>query len=113
MPANLMTPTVVGQEAKKELEPIGVTVNAHGQEWIENEKMGCLLGVAKGSGQPPVFLEMIYNGGKPGDAPIVIVGKKFLNIITYSLLSLSTNLFLVLLLESVLYFIRLNCLVLP
>ena len=74
MPANLMTPTIVGEEAKKALEPLGVTVNIYDSKWIENEKMGSFLAVAQGSVQPPVFLEMIYNGCGGEKPPIVFVG---------------------------------------
>ncbi len=37
--------------------------------------MGALLSVAKGSHQPPKFIELRYRGGPKGAKPIVLVGK--------------------------------------
>src|SRR3546814_11664898 len=37
--------------------------------------MGALLGVAQGSTRPPRLLAMRWNGGNPGDAPVVFIGK--------------------------------------
>jgi len=48
--------------------------------WAEEQKMGGLLNVAKGSNQPLAFLEMHYSGGNKEDKPIVLVGK-FYNIL--------------------------------
>lgn len=39
-------------------------------------KMGSFLSVAKGSDEPPVFLEISYNGcGNGVSKPVVLVGK--------------------------------------
>lgn len=44
--------------------------------WIESEQMGAFLSVAKGSDEPPVFLEVHYNGNPDStQAPLVLVGK--------------------------------------
>src|SRR3546814_14679663 len=37
--------------------------------------MGALLGVAQGSTRPPRLLAMRWNGGAPGEAPVVFIGK--------------------------------------
>src|SRR3546814_13867167 len=37
--------------------------------------MGALLGVAQGSTRPPRLLAMRWNGGNPGDSPVVFIGK--------------------------------------
>ncbi|CAG0879455.1 unnamed protein product [Cyprideis torosa] len=66
---------LVLDEADKHLSPLGVKVEAHDRAWAEKMKMGSFLSVAKGSDEPCVFLEMTYEGGKPGDAPIALVGK--------------------------------------
>lgn len=42
--------------------------------WAENQKMGGLLNVAKGSIQPLAFLEINYEGGQKNDQPVVLVG---------------------------------------
>ena len=44
------------------------------QSWIEHKKMGAFLGVAQGATTSPWLLEMQYNY-KPGNTPIVLVGK--------------------------------------
>ena len=38
-------------------------------------KMGAFLGVAKGSDEPPIFMEIKYNGTDPNLDPVVLVGK--------------------------------------
>jgi hypothetical protein len=43
--------------------------------WAEEMKMGSFLSVTNGSLEPCKFLEVIYNGGKSGEAPFAIVGK--------------------------------------
>ncbi|CAG0899502.1 unnamed protein product [Darwinula stevensoni] len=75
LPANILTPTKFAEEAESILKPLGVEVEAHDKAWAESMKMGSFLSVAKGSEQPPVFLELTYNGGKAGDKPIALVGK--------------------------------------
>jgi len=37
--------------------------------------MNALLGVARGSNEPPKLIVMEYNGGKKGEKPVVLVGK--------------------------------------
>uniref|UniRef100_A0A8C7L8J1 Cytosol aminopeptidase n=1 Tax=Oncorhynchus kisutch TaxID=8019 RepID=A0A8C7L8J1_ONCKI len=53
-----------------------VTVHKRSQEWIEEQQMGAFLSVSKGSEEPPVFLELHYNGC-PDNAqcPLLLVGK--------------------------------------
>lgn len=42
--------------------------------WIEEQGMGSFLGVARGSEEPPKFVEVHYRNG--GDAkPLILVGK--------------------------------------
>ena len=90
MPANLMTPKIVADEAKKALEPLGVTVNAHEKKWIQAEDMGSFLSVSHGSKQDPIFLEMFYNGTDATTAPFVIAGfDSFRHISSYTISFLS------------------------
>lgn len=73
-PANLMTPILFACHVRSRLESLGVNVTAHGPLWAQQQGMNSFLSVAKGSDQPPIFLEITYNGG--GDAqPICLVGK--------------------------------------
>lgn len=46
------------------------------QAWIEEQHMGAFLSVSKGSEEPPVFLELHYNGSPDStQAPMLLVGK--------------------------------------
>jgi leucyl aminopeptidase len=39
------------------------------------KKMGCLIGVSKGSAEPPKFLEIHYKGGPENEPALGLVGK--------------------------------------
>ncbi|XP_047990784.1 cytosol aminopeptidase-like [Leguminivora glycinivorella] len=67
MPANKMTPTDVAQEAIDVLCPLGVRVTAHDRHWIEANNMQAFLTVARGSCEPPIFLECEYKGLESGN----------------------------------------------
>lgn len=46
------------------------------KSWIQERGMGSFWSVAKGSDEPPVFLEVHYQGSNnPKEAPLVFVGK--------------------------------------
>lgn len=74
-PANLMTPTIFAQNVKEKLDPLKVSVDAHNREWAEQQGMGSYLSVARGSAEPPIFLEIKYNGATGDQKPICLVGK--------------------------------------
>lgn len=75
MPANLMTPTMFCEYAENLFKKFPVVkVISHDKQWAEEKKMGSFLSVAKGSAEPPKFLEIQYNN-KTGSKPFVIVGK--------------------------------------
>ncbi|MGC1181537.1 leucyl aminopeptidase [Legionella sp.] len=76
MPANICTPTYLGEQAiqlaKKFASTIKCTVM--GPDELRQHGMGALLAVAQGSEQPPRLIDIHYKGA--GDAaPIVLVGK--------------------------------------
>lgn len=77
LPPNICTPSYLGEKAlelAKNFPQINVEVLQKKQ--IEALKMGAFLSVAKGSAQPPVFIEMKYTPAENSDeAPIVLVGK--------------------------------------
>mgnify|MGYP002715728010 CR=1 FL=1 len=74
-PANLMTPTIFSENAKKLFEGVkSVNVTVHDKKWIESQKMNTFLSVSKGSGEPPTFLEIKYTGKSAESSPIVLVG---------------------------------------
>ncbi|KAM9329859.1 cytosol aminopeptidase [Gastrophryne carolinensis] len=77
-PANYITPTKFAQILEEKLGKLGASVKVitRSQPWIEEQQMGAFLSVAKGSDEPPVFLEIHYSGSPdPKEAPLVFVGK--------------------------------------
>lgn len=75
MPANLMTPTLLAESAVDLFKGFSkAKVIVHDKKWCEDKKMGSFLSVAKGSAEPPKFLEIHYNN-KPNSKPFVLVGK--------------------------------------
>ncbi|XP_013778400.1 cytosol aminopeptidase-like [Limulus polyphemus] len=74
-PANIMTPTRFAEHAEEVLSDKGVSVIKRDKAWAESKKMEAFLSVAKGSEEPPVFLELAYHGIDKGVKPLVIVGK--------------------------------------
>ncbi|NKB81253.1 MAG: leucyl aminopeptidase [Nitrospirales bacterium] len=77
-PSNVMTPTRVVQEAKTIAKEPGVRLKVLEQKDQEKLGMGGLLGVARGSHEPPKFIILEYTGSgrqRKTDRPIVLVGK--------------------------------------
>ncbi|XP_068251148.1 cytosol aminopeptidase-like isoform X2 [Palaemon carinicauda] len=74
-PANILTPTNFAQEAVNCLEGLGVEVSVRTFEWIKQRNMNAFLSVTRGSGEPPVFLELTYRGTNSLEKPLAIVGK--------------------------------------
>jgi len=77
-PANLMTPTIFAERAKKEFEGVSnVTVNVHDEAWAKEKGMRTFLSVAAGTEEPAKFVEIIYKGASgSGDATdVAFVGK--------------------------------------
>ncbi|MBI5279581.1 MAG: leucyl aminopeptidase [Burkholderiales bacterium] len=74
-PPNYVTPTRLGEEAKKLARAHGFQCEVLGPKDIEKLGMGSFLSVAKGSHEPARFIVLRHNGGAKGDAPVVLVGK--------------------------------------
>ncbi len=76
-PSNVMTPSRIAEEAKTIARETGVSLKILEQDDIEELGMGALLGVARGSHEPPKFIILDYKGPKTGkdSKPIVFVGK--------------------------------------
>ena len=76
LPGNVCTPRHLGTVAK-DLASSHRSLHAKvlDEAEIRRLKMGCLLSVSAGSAQPPRFIVLEHRGGKPGDAPVVLVGK--------------------------------------
>ncbi|KAG8591522.1 hypothetical protein GDO81_000205 [Engystomops pustulosus] len=77
-PANYITPSKFAEILQQKIGGLGGNVKAftRSKSWIEEQQMGAFLSVAKGSDEPPVFLEIHYTGSQdPNDSPLVFVGK--------------------------------------
>jgi len=75
LPPNICTPTYLGKAAQGLSKKTGLKVEVLGRKQIEALGMGSFLSVAQGSETPPQFIVMKHQGGKVGEAPIVLVGK--------------------------------------
>lgn len=76
MPANICTPTYLGEQAIKLTKEFDQHMNCTvlGPEEMRHMGMETLLAVAQGSAQPPRFIDIHYKGA--GDSPpIILVGK--------------------------------------
>lgn len=75
-PSNYKNPTTLAQQASKMAIQYGLEVNVLNREEMENRGMGGILGVTRGSEEPPKFIIMRYQGRKPvGDVDLLLVGK--------------------------------------
>ncbi|KAJ2704785.1 hypothetical protein FB645_002975 [Coemansia sp. IMI 203386] len=76
-PANFMTPTIFAQRVQEELQNLSnVSVNVYDAQWAEEQRMGGLLAVSRGSEEPLRFVEIIYKGDKSStDVSLAMVGK--------------------------------------
>lgn len=74
-PSNQLTPTQFAAAARELLEPAGVAVEVLDRPTLERQGMGALLGVARGSDEPPVMIVAGYDGGRPDGPRLGLVGK--------------------------------------
>jgi len=75
-PSNVLTPARVAEEAKAIAKAEKISIKILEQKDMERLGMGALLGVARGSQEPPKFIILEYNGAKKKDErPVVLVGK--------------------------------------
>ena len=74
-PSNYMTPTDMAREASTVAETYGIAVEILEKEQMEELGMGALLGVARGSHQPPKFIILRYRGRDSDEIDITLVGK--------------------------------------
>ncbi|MBK7141560.1 MAG: leucyl aminopeptidase [bacterium] len=74
-PANYLTPRIYAKKMQELARKYGVQCRVLDEKAIERERMGCLLGVSRGSAEPPRFVILKYNGRRDGQKPIVLVGK--------------------------------------
>ena len=75
LPGNVCTPTYLAERARDMAERTGLNCEILDRAQCEALKMGSFLSVANGSRQPPKFIVLEHKGGKPGEKPVVLVGK--------------------------------------
>lgn len=73
-PANILGTEEFARQLKN-LSELGVKVTILEEKNLRAKKMNALLGVSRGSVQPPKLVVMEYSGGKPKDKPYAFVGK--------------------------------------
>ena len=75
-PSNRMTPTNMGERAKKMAAEVGLKCEVHGADKIKELKMGAFWGVAQGSDEPPALIVLRYEPeGAAKDIHLGLVGK--------------------------------------
>jgi leucyl aminopeptidase len=74
-PANHMTPRILADHAAKRGEAFGLTVDVLDEKRMEELGMGALLGVARGSDEPPRLIVLEYNGDPSSKEKLALVGK--------------------------------------
>jgi len=73
--ANVCTPTYLANTARKLAKEYKFDVEILDRKQLEALKMYSFLSVTNGSEEPPKFIVLKHMGGKPKDAPVVLVGK--------------------------------------
>jgi leucyl aminopeptidase len=74
-PSNFMTPSDLAEAARKLAADYGLGIEVFERERIEEMGMGGLLGVSRGSQQPPKFIVLSYQGNDSGTVDLALVGK--------------------------------------
>jgi leucyl aminopeptidase len=75
-PSNRMTPTILGERAKKMSQEVGLKCEVYGADKIKELKMGAFWSVAQGSDEPPALIVMTYEpAGAPAKPVLGLVGK--------------------------------------
>ncbi|MBZ5549846.1 MAG: leucyl aminopeptidase [Acidobacteriia bacterium] len=75
-PSNRMTPTMLGERARKMAAEVGLKCEVHGADKLKELKMGAFWGVAQGSDEPPALIILRYEPeGATKDVHLGLVGK--------------------------------------
>jgi leucyl aminopeptidase len=74
-PPSRIFPASFAEEASHVADECGLEIEIWDEKRLERERCGSLLAVAQGSVQPPRLVILYYNGGKPNEAPLALVGK--------------------------------------
>lgn len=73
-PPNDKPPRVLAERIRSAAKEAGAKLTVHDEKQIEKLGFGALLGVARGSDEPPRFLVLEHDGGGK-EKPVVLVGK--------------------------------------
>ncbi|TAK08674.1 MAG: leucyl aminopeptidase [Candidatus Manganitrophaceae bacterium] len=74
-PSNVVTPSRLAEEAKKIASDYHLHLNVLERSDMERLGMGALLGVARGTVEPPKFIVLEYEGAKKRGRPVALIGK--------------------------------------
>jgi len=75
-PSNRMTPTILGERAKKMCQEVGLKCEVYGADKIKQLKMGAFWSVAQGSDEPAALIVMEYEPAGTPEKPVLgLVGK--------------------------------------
>ena len=74
-PANYMTPSQMAEAAKEIASNYNLEFKVFDREDMEAMGMGALLGVAKGSNQPPKLITLAYKGDERSEKALGFLGK--------------------------------------
>ena len=75
-PGNALTPRMFAERARQLVAPVGVEVEVLDEAAIEKLGMGLLLGVARGSSEPPRLIVMRHEPpGAPKERVLALIGK--------------------------------------
>jgi len=75
-PSNRMTPTILGERARKMCQEVGLKCEVYGADKIKELKMGAFWSVAQGSDEPPALIVMKYEPTGALEKPVLgLVGK--------------------------------------
>lgn len=74
-PGNDINPSYLANTAKEMSQQTSLKCKILSQDDMKKLKMGCLLGVAQGSVQPPVLIMLDHAPNGPSETPVVLVGK--------------------------------------
>jgi len=75
-PSNRLTPTILGERARKMASETGLACEVLGPNEIKALKMGAFWGVAQGSDEPPALIVLKYApAGAPSEPVLGLVGK--------------------------------------
>lgn len=75
IPPNILTPAYYADLIQQHFSETEVIVDVKDSVTLQSEGFGLIHAVGKASKQGPRIITLTYNGGRPGDNPIALVGK--------------------------------------